>query len=127
MKNSIAVRTNQFQLSICLVFVQFQVSVLSFDAHSLFTMLFYFDEYDVYCVVALCVHADLEQQLSSPGQTVTAAVGGYSLPTSDPSDPNAEDVVLFGSSVNEPIDSKSVCVCYCCLYVPSMLTMRLHY
>ena len=61
--------------------------------------------------MALCVHVDVEQQLSSPGHaasTTAVGMGGYSLPTSDPLDPNSEDVVLFGSSVNEPIDSKSV-------------------
>ena len=61
--------------------------------------------------MALCVHVDVEQQLSSPGHAASptaVGMGGYSLPTSDPLDPNSEDVVLFGSSVNEPIDSKSV-------------------
>ena len=61
--------------------------------------------------MALCVHVDVEQQLSSAGHAASTAAtggGGYALPTSDPLDPNSEDVVLFGSSVNEPIDSKSV-------------------
>ena len=57
------------------------------------------------------MHVDVEQQLSSPGHAASptaVGMGGYSLPTSDPLDPNSEDVVLFGSSVNEPIDSKCV-------------------